>query len=206
RLTPPSAPPSPAPTPKSPDDVCLSTAHPLRPPPQRFVGIGDPRIFALGSLPIAEGDPVSEHPAVCTLMVEIPPAHRTGSAGHVKRPDDAVPLSKTAHLGARFLHHAHILVPDDRPGKKAGNGPVVEVQIGTANRRRLHANNRIRRLQNLRIGHCLHSYIANTVKCDRFHAVNAPGPHRRGKARTLLTRENISRHRSNNCSYFERYH
>src|SRR5581483_5619905 len=83
--------------------------------------------------------------------------------------DDAIAHLEVLHVATDLHHLAHEFVTDDVAGLHERNEPVVEVEIGAADRGRRHAHDRVVLVEDLRIGHVLDAHVLLAVPYGRFH-------------------------------------
>jgi len=102
------------------------------------------------------------------------------AAGDRERHHDAVPDPEVPDIRPDLDDLAHELVPDDVALLHRGDEPVVEVQVGAADRRRRDLDDRVAAVQDLRIRHLLHPDGALALPAVRPHR----GPPRGATAAT----------------------
>ena len=103
------------------------------------------------------------------LRLETLAAHKAVSARDVKRHHDAVAGAYLRDLRANFLDDTHRFVTEDIALLDEHAEHLIEVQVGSANRRRRNAYDSVGGLLNGWIGYVIHPYVALTVPRYRFH-------------------------------------
>ena len=102
--------------------------------------------------------------AVAALLAEAAAA-AGGDAGD----EHAVARLERRDRGADLDDRADGLVAEDRPGLHLGDVALEDVQVGSADRRRVDADDRVRRLLDARIRDLVPGALAGAVVDERFH-------------------------------------
>jgi hypothetical protein len=73
------------------------------------------------------------------------------------------------YILAKLFHDADAFVTQDRAWLHPRHRPPDEMEVGTTDRRRRQADDRIGRRLQLRLRHIVHSYVTHRVKYHGFH-------------------------------------
>ena len=144
--------------------------HPLGHSPQREVGVRHEHLLGLCALKRTERLAVAEHAALVALVEVAAPAEEAVAAGGAVAAQHAVALGHLGHAVAGRDDRADELVPEREAGLDL-NAPVVDVQVGPAYARGLHAHDRVVALEQLGLGALLHLDLAGGLECDGLHRV-----------------------------------
>jgi hypothetical protein len=87
-------------------------------------------------------------------------AHETVPAGNVERNDDPVTDFEVVGLAADLLDHAHRLVAEDVAGCHEGAEHLVQMQVRAADVGACHADDRVGRFLDDRVGHVFDGHLA----------------------------------------------
>src|SRR3546814_10123386 len=98
-------------------------------------------------------------------------AHEAGPAGDLEGHDDAVAHRHPGEVAAHRLHDAHRLVAQDVAGAHERLERLVEVQVGSAEATGGHADDRVGRLLDQRVGIPLAADVALVVPDECLHRV-----------------------------------
>jgi len=90
------------------------------------------------------------------------------AASDEKRADNTVAFLDQRHARAHLFDDADVLVPDDEPRLDV-HAPVVDVQVGTADRAGRHTDDRVARILDDRVGSFDHLDVAHAERCNRLH-------------------------------------
>ena len=113
-----------------------------------------------------------EHPAAVALVVLAAAAEEAGSAGGAVGPEHPVADAYLGDAVTRRDDGAHVLVADHEAGLDS-HPTVVDVEIGTADPGRVHANHHVIRGLELRIRTLLQAHVACRLKGHRTHGAGA---------------------------------
>ena len=116
--------------------------HPLRHLAQDEVGEGDHRLVGLGAGQRPEGRTVAEGAAALAAVVVAAEAGGAAAAGDVEAAEHAVADGNPVDGVADREHLADVLVADHRP-RLDRDAPVVDVEVGAADARRLDRDDRL---------------------------------------------------------------
>ena len=116
--------------------------HPLRHLAQDEVGEGDHRLVGLGAGQRPEGRTVAEGAAALAAVVVAADAGGAAAAGDVEAAEHAVADGNPVDGVADRQHRADVLVADRRP-RLDRDAPVVDVEVGAADPRRLDRDDRL---------------------------------------------------------------
>src|SRR5262245_9065800 len=91
------------------------------------------------------------------------------SAGDRERDDNTITFFQCLAFAASFNDHAHKLVAEDVAFLHCRDVAIVEMQIGTTDGRGCDADNRVTRIEYLRIRHVQDAHIVFTIPAESFH-------------------------------------
>jgi hypothetical protein len=142
--------------------------HPLGDAPQGQVGVRHEHLLGLSALERAERAAVAEHAPLVALVEEPAAAEEAGPAGRAEAAQHAVALGRLGDRLARCDHRPDELVAEREAGLDL-DAPVVDVQIGAADARGLHADDRVVALDQLGLRTLLQPDLAGRLECDCLH-------------------------------------
>ena len=142
--------------------------HPLGHPPQRDVGVRHEHLLGLGALERAERLAVAEDASLVALVEVAAAAEEAVAAGRAVAAEHAVALGHLGHAVARREHRADELVAEREAGLDL-YAPVVDVEVGAAHARGLHAHHRVVALEQLGLGAVLHLHLAGRLESHGLH-------------------------------------
>ena len=125
-------------------------------------------LLGLGALERAERLAVAEDAALVALVEVAAAAEEAVAAGRAVAAQHAVALGHLGHAVARREHRADELVPEREAGLDL-DAPVVDVQVGAAHARGLHAHDRVVALEQLGLGAVLHLHLAGRLESHGLH-------------------------------------
>ena len=79
------------------------------------------------------------------------------------------PRREVAYVGSDVLDDPHALVAEDRSRLHPGHRPPHEVQVGAADGARRELDDRVARLEHLRVGYLVEPDVSDGVKDDGLH-------------------------------------
>src|SRR5205823_420673 len=106
--------------------------------------------------------------AVHALGWKTGPANLAGMVGYDKRAYDEVSNFNGSYVGADLLHDADVLVAH-RSRCRNRLDAAVGPQVGSAHARRCHPDNRVCRVEDLRVFTLLEAHIAGRVQDSSSH-------------------------------------
>jgi hypothetical protein len=103
------------------------------------------------------------------LRLQPLPAHVAVAAGDVERDHDTIPRCDAGDVCAHLLDDAHRLVPEDVAWLDIWAEDLVQVQVGSADARGRHTDDRVGRMLDLRVRHIVDSDVVGAVPGQGLH-------------------------------------
>src|SRR5829696_8726717 len=91
------------------------------------------------------------------------------TTGNRERNHNSIPRGEVLHLIAHFHHFSHKLMTEDISFFHCGDISIIQVQVRATDRCGGDTNNRVTRVQDLRIRNLLNSYVYNAIPTNRLH-------------------------------------
>ena len=108
------------------------------------------------------------------LRLEAGQAHEACPTRNAKGNNNPVANPQATGINADLLDNPHGLVAEDVSRSQVGTEHRIEMEVGAANGRRRHANDRVGRFKDLRIRHRLDAKVLAALPCECTHVLYIP--------------------------------